>query len=359
MFNRITNKTTKAEILTEISALEQENYLPLENKDLPYHHYGYVQTFRVVSDNLKFSVLKQLIGGILAGIWIGVGYTAACYATYTIDNASARALLLGAIFSGVILLIAFLGGSFLTAHMWFNRAMFKRIERWEIFLKACTFVYLGNILGIMLFVIILFLSNAFGNVDLLKFVYLQMGLKKLYEIGALIKTDSTTFINTSAAFKTLVWVLFSGILCNFLVCLATQGAKSTKGNTVAAMIMYFIILFFFVIAGYQHCVANWYVAWVLICMAIAPATATGIEHFNPHSAWLFLIFNILPAIIGNYLGAFIMGLLMGWFNKDLDNLLVKEARLKFLKLELVRRDKNVINLNKESKLISEDKKIIN
>jgi formate transporter len=38
--------------------------------------------------------------------------------------------------------------------------------------------------------------------------------------------------------------------------LATQGAKSTKGNTVASMIMYLLILMFFAIGGYQHSVAN-------------------------------------------------------------------------------------------------------
>ncbi|ATZ17106.1 formate/nitrite transporter [Williamsoniiplasma luminosum] len=347
---KLTRSMTNDEIQEEIHTLEKVDYTPLYNKDVAYHNYGYIHTFRVISDGLRLSSIKQFFGGLLAGIWIGVAYTAILYATYKMENASVVKLLTGLLFSGVILLIAFLGGGFVTAHMWYNRTMFRRVEKWSIFLKACGLVYLGNIAGIGIFLGILFLSGAFnGNDKLLIYAYESFGLGKLYSVGTAIKTGQT-FTNGDV-WQTISWVFFSGILCNFLICLATQGAKSTKGNTVATMIMYIVVLFFFAIGGYQHCVANWYGAWVLIILAIDPNVAGNIQTspghdylFNVNSAWLYLSLNIIPAVLGNFVGALIIGTFMGLFNMDYDKLLLKEARLRFLREVLaVRQNPNLLS----------------
>ncbi|WP_028127014.1 formate/nitrite transporter family protein [Williamsoniiplasma lucivorax] len=339
-FKKLTRKMSNDEIKTEIQQLEQVDYTPLYSKDVAYHNYGYIHTFRVISDGLRLSWIKQFFGGLLAGIWIGVAYTAVLYATYKMGNPSITKLLTGALFAGVILLISFLGGGFVTAHMWYNRTMFRRVEKWSIFLKACMFVYLGNILGIAIFIGILFLSGAFSTNDaLFVFAYKSFGLDKIYSVGtALVNGDAVTSVEV---WKTISWVFFSAILCNFLICLATQGAKSTKGNTVASMIMYLVVLFFFAIGGYQHCVANWYGAWILVIGALSPSDHREI---TSQTALLFIALNILPAILGNFVGALIIGTFMGFFNKDYDDLLIKEARLRFLNETLaVRENPNFLN----------------
>ncbi|AUF83724.1 hypothetical protein CXP39_02855 [Mesoplasma syrphidae] len=329
-FFRSTKKLTDEELRDEIHELEKVDYTPLYSKDIAYHNYGYIHTFRVISDGLRQNWLKQLMGGLLAGIWIGFAYTAVVYSTYAISNPSIAKLLTGLLFAGVILMISFLGGGFVTAHMWYNRTMFKKVERWSIFLKACAWVYLGNILGIGIFVSILYLADGFAGSEVITKVYDGFGLHKLYNVGH--KLGSGEAITGSDIGKTISLVFASAILCNFLICLATQGAKSTKGNTVASMIMYLLILMFFAIGGYQHSVANWYGAWSLIFMAIDGNIVLGSNDliFNANAAWLFILLNIIPAIAGNFVGALIIGLFMGWFNIDYDTLLLKEARLKFL-----------------------------
>ncbi|WP_027062977.1 formate/nitrite transporter family protein [Mesoplasma seiffertii] len=338
-FFKSTRNLSDDEIRNEIQSLEQVDYTPLYSKDIAYHNYGYIHTFRVISDGLRQNWLKQLMGGLLAGIWIGFAYTAVVYSTYAISNPSVAKLLTGLLFAGVILMISFLGGGFVTAHMWYNRTMFKKVERWSIFLKACAWVYLGNILGIGIFVSILYLANGFAggapDNNIITKVYDGFGLHKLYNVGH--KLGAGEAITGSDVWKTITLVFASAILCNFLICLATQGAKSTKGNTVASMIMYLLILMFFAIGGYQHSVANWYGAWSLILMAIDGNIVlnTNLDGsaqlvFNANAAWLFILLNILPAIVGNFVGALIIGLFMGWFNIDYDTLLLKEARLKFL-----------------------------
>lgn len=318
----------------EIKKLEQIDYSPLYSQDVAYHNYGYIHTFRVISDGLRLANMKQFMAGILAGIWIGLVYAAVAMATYSFaGNTTLESLvkiLTGVIFGGVILLISFLGGGFVTAHMWYSRIMFKKVERWSIFLKACGLVYAGNIVGIMIFAVIFQLSGVLNhNEALANYIYSAFGSGKLYEVGAAIKNNES--LTASVIFKTIRYVFASGVLCNFLICLATQGSKSAKGNTVAGMIMYFLVLFYFAIGGYQHCVANWFGAWMLILRAIAdPNTA------NVNMAWAFVVFNIIPAIIGNFVGALIIGTFMGLFNKEFDTLLVQEARMKFLTEEIQR-----------------------
>ncbi|ASZ08943.1 hypothetical protein CK556_01040 [Mesoplasma chauliocola] len=324
----------------EIETLEQVDYSPLYSQDVAYHNYGYIHTFRVISDGLRLASMKQFMAGVLAGIWIGLVYAAVAYATFSINNQSITRLLTGAVFGCVILLISFLGGGFVTAHMWYNRTMFKKVERWSIFLKACGLVYAGNIVGIGIFAIIFQLSGALEHTvlkdasgEIIKtlgdHIYSSFGSAKLYEIGTAINAGET--LTAGEIFKTIGYVLASAVLCNFLICLATQGSKSAKGNTVAAMVMYFLILFFFAIAGYQHCVANWFGAWMLILRVISDPNAK-----NANMAWAFVAFNIIPAILGNFIGALIIGTFMGLFNKEFDVLLVQEARMKFLIEEIER-----------------------
>jgi formate transporter len=67
-FFRSTKNLTDDEIRDEINSLEKVDYTPLYSKDIAYHNYGYIHTFRVISDGLRQNWLKQLMGGLLAGI---------------------------------------------------------------------------------------------------------------------------------------------------------------------------------------------------------------------------------------------------------------------------------------------------
>ncbi|WP_027062978.1 formate/nitrite transporter family protein [Mesoplasma seiffertii] len=325
-----TKKLTTKEIQAEITELESIDYSPLYSKDLPYHSFGYIHTFRLLADGLHLNILKQFMGGLLAGIWISFAYTAIAYSTYAIDNVSVVKLLTGFIFIGSMVIILFLGGGFLTAYLWFSRAIFKRIEKWEFFLKACGSVYLGNILGIGLFVTILYLANGYDSTNnlLLTKIYQNFGLNKMGSIGVHLKNHTSISVND--ILKTIGTITASAILCGILICVAIQGSKATKGDAVAAMIMISCIVVFFGIGGYQHCVANWYSGWIMILLTIDSNQELFQITFNNNSSWWYILVNIIPALIGNFFGGLIIGTIMGWFNNDYDRLLLQSSRLKFL-----------------------------
>ncbi|WP_027048539.1 formate/nitrite transporter family protein [Mesoplasma syrphidae] len=336
-FKRV-KKLTNQEILTEIELLEKVDYTALFNKEIPYHIFGYVHTFRVISDGLHLSLLKQFVGGLLAGIWISFAYTAISFSTYSIDNSSVAKILTGFIFIGSMVLILFLGGGFLTAYLWYSRAMFKGVEKWSVFLKACWWVYLGNITGIGFFVAIFYLSDGYASDDnlLLTKIYENYGLNKMGIIGNRLKTSSA--ISGTDVFKTIGTVFGSAVLCGLLICVAIQGSKSTKGDIVASIMVLACIVVFFGIGGYQHCVANWYAAWVIIFMTLDNQQELLTLTFNNNTFWWYILINIFPSIIGNFVGSLIIGLFMSWFNADYDHLLIKNARLNFLKETLKMRD---------------------
>ncbi|PPE04981.1 formate/nitrite transporter [Entomoplasma ellychniae] len=321
----------------EIKRLEQEDFSSLYNQDISYHNYGYVHTFRTISDGLRLQNVKQFSAGILAGFWISLAYVGAILASYSLGGdawASLGKIVFSAVFAIVIVLISFLGGGFVTAHMWYNRTMFKGVERWTVFMKACGLVYLGNIIGMFIVVIIFQLSGTMtGEGNLIWEYFLHNFIeKKLYNVGhVMIAGFGLSALTSKIILQAVLWTFMSAILCNFLVCLATQGSKSTKGNAVASMIMYLFILFYFAIGGYQHCVANWFIAWMIITNAIL-----AYQQIDNNLVWIFLLINILPSILGNWVGALIIGYFMGIFNKEFDALLVKEAKLRFLREEVLR-----------------------
>ncbi|WP_036228438.1 formate/nitrite transporter family protein [Mesoplasma photuris] len=322
------NDLNDSKLIEKIKELEEIDYSKLSSPDLPFFHHGYVHTFGVIRDSLRWQWRKQLVAGILAGIFIGVAYVAVVFATASIDNVSVKKLLTGTLFSGVILLIAFLGGGFLTAYFWMNKLLFTKGERWKIYLKACGLVYLGNILGIGIFSALLLLSKTFGQAQI-QMIQDSLIYGKMYGLGDQLKSGGLSNITISIVFKALGFVFASAILCNFLVCLAAQGAKSTKGNVVASMIMNLLVIFYFSLAGYQHTVANWFGAWFAL---LGPISGTGFT-LDVNAGWLFIVINIIPAFFGNWLGATIMTWFIAIFNKEFEVLLIKKYRLQDLKME--------------------------
>ncbi|WP_028124462.1 hypothetical protein [Mesoplasma melaleucae] len=79
----LTNEQKIENYKEEISKLEEIDYFPLYSQDVAYHNYGYIHTFRVISDGLRLSNMKQFMAGVLAGIWISLVYVAVAMVTYS------------------------------------------------------------------------------------------------------------------------------------------------------------------------------------------------------------------------------------------------------------------------------------
>ena len=106
-----------------------------------------------------------------------------------------------------------------------------------------------------------------------------------------------------------------GFLCNFLVSLGVlmaMAAKDAAGKIIAA----FLPVCFFVLCGFEHCVANmYYISAGLMAKAVPEYAALAAEMGVDLSALTignFLITNLIPVTIGNILGGGGLGALM-WF----------------------------------------------
>lgn len=93
-----------------------------------------------------------------------------------------------------------------------------------------------------------------------------------------------------------VSLLFKGILCNLLVCLAVLSSIKLKSES-GKLIMIFWCLFAFITSGFEHSIAN----MTIFAMALL------IEHPETVSvAGMFA--NLIPVTIGNFIGG---GVLLG------------------------------------------------
>lgn len=334
----------------EIRTLESIDYSPLHNEKLPAVTYGYIHAFKTMADSLKKKSYIQFTSGVLAGIWIGIAYIACVYAAYSFTNHSVQKLLIGGIFPLVLTLIYFIGGSFLTAYMSLGYPMMNGVARYRSFFKTMICVYSGNIVGSLIICFLFELSNVFGNPEVAKFIITTLGLNKIYSVGDQIGLNIGIAgnggpisahwydgLSASKIAKTVMWVFFSAIICNLLVSLSSQANKATKGNLIGSIIMWWILIFMFAISGYQHCVANWFVAWAIFFMSIFHENVSLVagQEIIPSIGifGIFVLLNIIPAILGNYFGAVIMGFLLAIFNSSYSKLLICEYRLKLLKEE--------------------------
>lgn len=147
-------------------------------------------------------------------------------------------------------------------------------------LRNWVIVYVGNLIGSLGLVVLVFLSH-----------YFEMNGGR---IGLLILNTAVAKIQPD-----VVTLFFKGILCNVLVCAAVWLAYA--GRSVTDKILAIILpISAFVAAGFEHCVANMYflpLAWLLTQTGNAPPdfdtsliTIPGIIH------------NLVPVTLGNIVG---------------------------------------------------------
>jgi formate transporter len=147
-------------------------------------------------------------------------------------------------------------------------------------LRNWTVVYVGNLLGALGLVVLIFLSHHLDMNDG------RVGLSVLNTAAGKIRPDVAT-------------LFVKGVLCNVLVCAAVWLAYA--GRSVTDKIVAVILpLSAFIAAGFEHCVANMYflpLAWLLVQTGHVPAnfdtspiTISGIIH------------NLVPVTLGNIVG---------------------------------------------------------
>ena len=243
--------------------------------------------------------VRLLLLGILAGVLIAFGSAAASTATYGIDNGSVAKLISGLVFPfglGMIVVVGaelFTGNSLVVISVCANK-----ITVWQM-LRNWLVVYAANLLGAMF---VAFCCACFGQVSL------SGGQLAVYTAKVAVAKTSLPFANA----------VVLGFLCNCLVVLGvlmSLSAKDTGGKIMGA----YLPIAYFVICGFEHCVANMYYIPAGIFAAKIPQYAKLIAEAGIDTAsltwWNFFMSNLLPVTIGNILGGTAVGVLFWAGNK--------------------------------------------
>ena len=198
-------------------------------------------------------VAKIFVAAIMAGMFIAFGGSSSNVAVFGIENVGLARTLAGCIFPVGLMLIVLVGGELFTGNcMMIGGVMTGRIKAIQM-IRVLVTVYLGNLVGSL---IVSFLAYYSGQWK--------------YGAGALgAYTIKVAFGKLNLSFGTAV---ASGILCNILVCVAVLMASASK-DAVGKIFGCFFPIWAFVIAGYEHCVANMYYIPAGIIAAADPAFA--------------------------------------------------------------------------------------
>ncbi len=185
---------------------------------------------------------KMILLGMLAGGFIALGGAASNVAAHDVANVGLARMIMGAIFPVGLLMIILVGGELFTGNCMISMAVIDKKVTPLAFAKNLVIIYFSNMIGALIIDTLLFFS---GHLD---YTGGKMGAFAIRVAMNKISLEPVT------AFT-------SGILCNILVCLAILMALAAKDVAGKVWAVFFPI-FAFVIAGYEHCVANMYYIFI-------------------------------------------------------------------------------------------------
>ncbi|WP_435300634.1 formate/nitrite transporter family protein [Timonella sp. A28] len=178
------------------------------------------------------------VSSMLAGSYIGIGVVLMCAAAgpFLTSHAPAAKLVSGLVFGIALTLVTVAGGELLTSNMMTltQGAHNKAITRIAA-ARTMTLCFIGNLVGSALFAGFVFLGGTFKQGSA-AYAYLE-------------------YTVTSKASSTPIEVLFKGILCNIIVCLAIWAGIRLKSEGARLTVIFWCALAF-ITAGFEHVVAN-------------------------------------------------------------------------------------------------------
>lgn len=242
-------------------------------------------------------LVKMILLGVLAGIFIAIGGEASSLASHNIDNVGLARTITGAIFPVGLMMIVLVGGELFTGNTMIIMAVMDKQATVLQYVRNLVVVWFSNLVGSLIIVFLTFYSGQWN--------YTAGGL------GAY--TIKIAYGKVNLDFGT---AFASGILCNILVCVAVLMAIAAKDIAGKIWAIFFPI-FAFVISGFEHCVANMYYIPAGMIAATNPTYAAKAEELYGISADGLaklsmggIIHNMIPVTLGNIVGG---GLMVGAF----------------------------------------------
>lgn len=243
----------------------------------------------------KTKPTQTLILAVLAGAFISFGAFVSTVGSHGIADYGIAKFVAGALFPIGLVLVLVCGAELFTGNTLLIQAyMEKKISGYE-FIKNLIIVYIGNFIGAFMIALLIYLSGLLLSNDA------KLGA---YVIKVAQYKGHLSFTNAFA----------SGILCNFLVCLAVWGSYAAK-DVAGKILIIWVTIMTFITSGFEHSVANMYYFSIGLLAKLNPAIVAAsplspekIESVNIASA----IGNIIPVTIGNIIGGVLLVGLAYW-----------------------------------------------
>ena len=178
-------------------------------------------TSEVGKKKSELSVVKMLILGFFAGMFIAFGAVAANTASSLITNAGVAKLLGALVFPAGLAMVIVAGAELFTGNCLMLVSVFDKKIKFIAMLKNWLFVYIGNFIGGCFTAAMMNLGHQFG----------------LFNNNLALTTIKVAASKCSLNFLD---ALILGIFCNILVCIAVWmsfGAKSVSGKIIALYAM--------------------------------------------------------------------------------------------------------------------------
>lgn len=180
-------------------------------------------------------------------------------------------ILVAATFCFAIAMIVFFSGELFTGNNFVMAVgMYKKRINLSMAIKVWVYSFLGNAIGLIIFGYLFIKSGASLSI-----------IQHYIESVAYAKLELS-----------VTQMVLRGILCNFIVCLAYLSGIKMKSET-GKLIMMFFAVFAFIIAGFEHSIAN--------------VGVFSVAYFALGGLPMALVFkNLLWVVIGNMIGGGIL-----------------------------------------------------
>ena len=227
---------------------------------------------------LNNSKVKYLVSAAFAGLYVGLGIILifTIGGALTSSDSPMAKIMMGVSFVVALSLVIMTGTELFTGNnmVMTEGSLNKGISSKDM-CKVWIYSYIGNLLGSIL-VTVLFVGSG------------------LVSQGPIMEFFATTSIAKSSA--PFMQLIFRGILCNILVCVAVLCSFRTSDDSYK-LIMILLCLFTFITSVFEHSIANITIyAVALILPSVQRATLAG------------AVYNLVAVTIGNMIGiALFMG----------------------------------------------------
>lgn len=228
-------------------------------------------------NKVRQNPLSAFLLAIMAGMMIALAGAAATVGSATLENPSAAKLASAAIFPAGLVMVLVGGSELFTGNCMLVITLGKKRITLGEMMKSWAIVYAGNLTGALLVAALFVYSHTpslFGG-----------------KLAAVV--TATAAAKCALSFGD---ALMKGILCNLLVCLGVWLSFAAT-DVVGKIAGCYLPIFAFVVAGYEHCIANMY----YIPAGIFTAGEYGLSAPGLDFAAM-TVNNLIPVTIGNIIG---------------------------------------------------------